>query len=89
MGKDDFLEKRDYKEWMPIKADTHNAGRYRTFSEGQIWWCIWGENVGTEIDGKGELFLRPVYKSLALWRKSLKMEIEVNQYLLKDHNGVG
>lgn len=35
------------------------------------------------------LFLRPVYKSLALWRKSLKMEIEVNQYLLKDHNGVG
>ncbi|MBR0467407.1 type II toxin-antitoxin system PemK/MazF family toxin [Candidatus Saccharibacteria bacterium] len=61
MGKDDFLEKRDYKEWMPIKADTHNAGRYRTFSEGQIWWCIWGENVGTEINGKGELFLRPVY----------------------------
>lgn len=35
------------------------------------------------------LFLRPVYKSLALWRKSLKMEIEVNQYLLKDRNGVG
>ena len=30
------------------------------FSEGEIWWCSLGENVGTEIGGKGEYFKRPV-----------------------------
>lgn len=28
---------------------------------GDIWWCRVGENVGIEINGKSELFTRPVY----------------------------
>lgn len=27
---------------------------------GKIWWCAIGENVGAEINGKGESFARPV-----------------------------
>lgn len=30
------------------------------FKEGQIWWVYLGENVGSEINGKGENFTRPV-----------------------------
>lgn len=30
------------------------------FSEGEIWWCSIGENVGTEIGGKGNVFERPM-----------------------------
>lgn len=28
-------------------------------NEGDIWWCAMGENVGSEINGKSELFSRP------------------------------
>ena len=56
-----FAIRRDYKEWMRIKANIHNGGKFRTFSEGQVWWCVLGENVGIEINGKGSYFLRPIF----------------------------
>ncbi|KND51548.1 MAG: hypothetical protein AB202_03185 [Parcubacteria bacterium C7867-007] len=31
-----------------------------SFSEGQIWWCHTGENIGHELNGKGTGFARPV-----------------------------
>ena len=85
MSKNDFKIKRDYKKWMPVKADTHNAGNCRTFSEGQIWWCIWGENVGTEINGKGELFLRPVY----IFKKDGRLNFIGIPLTTKAHEGYG
>jgi mRNA-degrading endonuclease toxin of MazEF toxin-antitoxin module len=30
------------------------------FKEGEIWWCKVGMNVGAEIYGKGENFIRPI-----------------------------
>ena len=30
------------------------------FYEREVWWCVVGTNIGVEIDGKHELFLRPV-----------------------------
>ena len=56
-----FLQKRDFQRWTPIKSKVHNMARMRTFDEGQIWWVVVGENVGIEIGGKGQLYLRPVY----------------------------
>ena len=29
-------------------------------SEGDLWWCATGENVGTEASGKGRDFTRPI-----------------------------
>ena len=52
--------KKDFKGWMRIKAEIHKKGSLRTFREGEIWWCKVGENVGSEICGKGKDFLRPV-----------------------------
>ena len=39
------------------------------FKEGEIWWCYLGENIGTEIIGKGSKFMRTViiYKKLSAY----------------------
>lgn len=40
------------------------------FNEGEIWWCSLGENVGTEINGKGLHFTRPMVILIKLDEKS-------------------
>jgi mRNA interferase MazF len=30
------------------------------FKNGEIWWCSIGENIGSEMYGKGEFYRRPV-----------------------------
>jgi mRNA interferase MazF len=53
--------KKDYKEWMPKKAEINNkAHRPNRYKRKEIWLASVGENVGVEIDGKGEGFMRPV-----------------------------
>ncbi len=54
------LENKDFYGWIGVKSDLHFAGVFRNVKEGDIWWCSMGENVGVEINGKQELFLRPV-----------------------------
>jgi len=54
------LGKKDFNGWIKIKKKLHWEGLLRSFNEGEIWWCRIGENVGSEICGKGKDFLRPV-----------------------------
>ena len=82
---DDFTKKRDYKKWMPVKSRIHYNGKFRTFSEGQIWWCVLGENVGVEINGKGEYFLRPVY----VLKKNGKLSFAGIPLTTRAHDGYG
>ena len=56
----DKNECKDFKGWIKIKEKLHFRKTMRSFSEGEIWWCNIGENVGSEICGKGRDFLRPV-----------------------------
>ena len=56
---EDCINKR-FDEWIKVKSDLHFAGVYRNIKEGDVWWCSIGENVGVEINGKQEFFLRPV-----------------------------
>ena len=53
-----------FAQWIRLKEDIHNKDRLVLYSEGEVWWCVCGENVGAEINGKQELFLRPflIYK---------------------------
>lgn len=50
-----------FLEWLPI-LEKIDGGTHipPPFNEGEIWWCYIGENVGTEISGKGIKFSRPV-----------------------------
>ena len=51
---------KDFKGWISIKENIHTVGRVPDIKEGEIWWCAVGENVGVEINGKNEIFSRPV-----------------------------
>lgn len=59
---------KDFVRWLKLKEELH--GRQQTpplVSERDIWWASVGENVGSEINGKSQLFSRPViiYKKLS------------------------
>ncbi len=63
----DSMKKRFF-EWFPLKRTLHDREQKPPYvSEGDIWWASIGENVGSEINGKSNLFSRPViiYKKLA------------------------
>lgn len=52
---------KNFDKWNDIKKRVDNSDRKITFREKEIWWCITGVNIGSEQDGKGEIFIRPVY----------------------------
>ena len=54
------MEDKRFDEWMNQKEKLHNIGRVPAIRDGEIWWCGCGENVGTEINGKNEMFSRPI-----------------------------
>lgn len=50
-----------FLEWIGLKEKIHNQEHIPPlFKEGEIWWCFVGENVGSEVNGKGFQFTRPV-----------------------------
>ena len=54
------MNKKDYSDWSDIKTVVHNEKERPFFHEREIWFCVLGENVGFEQDGRGEEYLRPV-----------------------------
>lgn len=57
-----------FLEWIGLKEKLHkNTHKPPFVSEGDIWWCSLGENIGSEINGKSSQFSRPaiVLKKLA------------------------
>jgi mRNA interferase MazF len=49
---------KDFDKWNEIKKKTDEE-KPRLYTVREIWWCRFGVNIGTEQDGKGELYLRP------------------------------
>ncbi len=60
---------KEFDKWNIIKKNI-NTTSYQSphFKEGEVWWAYLGVNVGSEIDGKGKDFLRPVtiYKKFSI-----------------------
>ncbi len=60
---------KKFKEWILVKNKIDDR-KYKPpyVQEHDIWWVNIGENVGREINGKGDNFARPVYiyKKLSL-----------------------
>lgn len=52
---------KDFKKWLTLKVEIHAHHTSPLFHRGEIWWCAVGMNVGSEINGKNNLFERPVY----------------------------
>lgn len=50
-----------FLEWVGLKEQLHiKEHEPPLVSKGEIWWASIGENVGSEINGKSDLFSRPV-----------------------------
>jgi mRNA interferase MazF len=59
---------KDFPGWMRLKETLHRREHRPPFvSERDIWWASFGENVGSEMNGKSDRFSRPalVLKKLA------------------------
>ena len=50
---------KDFDGWIELKKFL-SFKSFPTFQEREIWWCSIGINVGFEIDGKNDQYLRPV-----------------------------
>ena len=53
--------KKEFDEWNSVKKRLGEDPFPWFFKEKEIWWCSIGVNVGSEHDGKGRNFIRPVY----------------------------
>ncbi len=50
---------KDFDGWNKVKKQTQ-VEPPRLYTVREVWWCRLGTNVGSEQDGSGRLFLRPV-----------------------------
>jgi len=50
---------KDFNGWNNKKKETEIQNKDIIFYEREVWWCVIGINLGVEIDGKHEMFLRP------------------------------
>ena len=62
--KKEYVKKFD--EWHAIKKEIDVSASAPSFKEREIWLISVGVNIGSEIDGKGKQFVRPV---LVLYKK--------------------
>ena len=51
---------KDFENWSKIKRELDKQENKQYLREGEIRWASIGVNVGSEIDGKGPSFTRPV-----------------------------
>lgn len=54
------MENNLFDDWNSIKKKLHSSNNLPNFSEGEIWWCGVGKNIGVEVNGKSKVFSRPV-----------------------------
>lgn len=49
-----------FLEWILVKEKLHNTNFTPPLvKERDLWWVSFGENIGSEMDGKSKLFSRP------------------------------
>jgi mRNA interferase MazF len=51
---------KEFDLWNEKKKEIEQSDVQRLCREREVWWCALGVNIGSEQDGKNELFERPV-----------------------------
>jgi len=54
------VEEKNFEKWHCEKEIINGKTSSVFFVESEVWICSLGVNVGSEQDGKGDLFIRPV-----------------------------
>lgn len=55
-----MAHKKDFAAWAKQKIYVEQLSRTPFFYEKEIWWASLGHNIGSEEDGKGKRYGRPV-----------------------------
>jgi hypothetical protein len=50
---------KDFDKWNEVKKSINKEDQKIYIRAGEIRWIVFGVNVGSEIDGKGDSFCRP------------------------------
>ncbi len=66
---------KDFDKWNNIKKKVDKNNQGISFCEKEIWWCYSGVNVDAENDGKGEMFIRPVYIQMKIKKATVALII--------------
>lgn len=77
-------QENDFEKWNVRKQEVH-ISKPLLFAEKEIWWCQLGVNIGSEQNGKGHYFERPVLVIKKIhdhvgWVFPLSSKIQVNKY---------
>jgi mRNA-degrading endonuclease toxin of MazEF toxin-antitoxin module len=51
---------KDFDNWNEKKKVIHNIDENKLYHARELWWCSLGVNIGSEQDGSGEKYDRPV-----------------------------
>ena len=51
---------KDFDTWTVEKERIQLREPHKVYSEGEVWWCSLGTNIGSEQDGTGVCQQRPV-----------------------------
>ena len=51
---------KDFDEWNKSKKIIHENGENKLYHTRELWWCSLGVNAGSEQDGSGKNYDRPV-----------------------------
>ena len=80
---------KEFDKWNEKKKKANTGTVWRAFYEREVWWIHTGVNIGVEIDGKHELFLRPVIvarkfnKDMALIVPTTAQDKKGNKYYIE------
>jgi mRNA interferase MazF len=51
---------KDFDNWNEKKKNINEAGESKLYHARELWWCSLGMNVGSEEDGTGKEYERPI-----------------------------
>ncbi len=87
--------KKDFNNWNKIKQRVENRTPAENFQAREVWRCSLGVNIGSEQDGKNQLYERPVLVIKRFNRNTLlilpltrKVSYTRYSYKLKDESFV-
>jgi len=64
---------KNFDEWNKFKKVLNEKQNIPFSNIREIWWCSVGVNIGTEEDGKNELFERPIIILRVLNKNTLRI----------------
>ena len=87
---------KDFDNWNEFKKVLNEKQNIPFANSREIWWCSVGLNIGTEEDGKNELFERPIIILRVLNKNTLRIapltskeKSDDHHFLISYHNRTG